>query len=123
MLVEALADTRAKLAPDERARLPVTLVSFDPARDTVAALKRHATQRGLDPAAWTLARTDARSVRRLAAVLGIQYRALSDGEFNHSTVLLLLDADGRIVARSTRLGNADPAFVQAAATLLKATPR
>ena len=122
MLIEALADTRAKLSPEERARLPVTVVSFDPARDTVAALQRSASQRGLDPAVWTLARTDARSVRRLAAVLGIQYRALPDGDFNHSTVLLLLDADGRIAARTNRLGTADPAFVQAAARVLKATP-
>ncbi len=123
MLVEALADTRAALPPDQRERLHVTLASFDPARDTVAVLQRYASQRGLDPAVWTLARTDARGVRRLAAVLGIQYRALADGDFNHSTVLLLLDADGRIAARTTRLGNADPAFVQAASALLKATPR
>ncbi|MGY0195810.1 SCO family protein [Leptothrix sp. BB-4] len=123
MLIEALADTRAKLSPEDRARLPVTIVSFDPARDSVAALQRTAEQRRLDPAVWTLARTDARSVRRLAAALGIQYRALPDGEFNHSTVLLLLDADGRIAARSNRLGSADPAFVQAATRLLQATSR
>jgi len=119
MLVEAMNDTRAKLEPDARAKVSVLMVSFDPEHDTVAVLKRTAEERGLDPAHWTLARTDAKSVRQLAAVLGIQYRALPNGDFNHTTALILLDADGRIAARSTRLGNADPAFVERLKALVR----
>ena len=121
MLVEALNDTRAKLSADERARMPVMMVSFDPARDTVAVLKQTAEQRQLDPAVWTLARTDAQSVRRLAAVLGIQVRALPNGDFNHSTALILLDANGRVMARTTRLGDADPEFVKKVSAVARAT--
>jgi protein SCO1/2 len=112
MLVEALRDTEAKLSAEERARLSVLMVSFDPEHDSVAVLKRTAEQRGLDSSHWTLARTDAKSVRKLAAVLGIQYRALANGDFNHTTALILLDAEGRIAGRSSQLGNADPAFVK-----------
>ena len=112
MLVEALTDTQAKLGPEERAKLTVLLVSFDPERDTVAVLQRTAEQRQLDPARWTLARTDVKSVRKLAAALGIQYRALANGDFNHTTALILLDSEGRIAGRSSQLGNADPAFVK-----------
>jgi protein SCO1/2 len=112
MLIDALQDTAARLSTEDRARLSVLLVSFDPAHDTVAVLKRTADQRKLDGSHWTLARTDARSVRKLAATLGIQYRALPDGDFNHTTALILLDADGRIVGRTAQLGNADPAFVK-----------
>jgi len=122
MLVEALNDTQAKLRPEERARLSVLMVSFDPERDTVAVLKQTAAQRELDPAHWTLARTDSKSVRKLAAVLGIQYRALPNGDFNHTTALILLDADGRIAARSTQLGNADPAFVKRVAAAIQKAP-
>jgi len=61
-------------------------------------------------------------VRKLAAVLGIQYRALKNGDFNHTTALILLDADGRIAGRSTQLGNADPAFVKAVKAAAQRSP-
>jgi len=111
MLIDTLRDTESKLGPGERNQLGVLMVSIDPARDTVAVLRQKADERAIATPRWTMARTDAASVRKLAAVLGIQYRALADGEFNHTTALILLDADGRIVARSSQLGNADPAFV------------
>jgi len=119
MLIDALSDTEAKLTPDERSKLSVLMVSFDPERDTVAVLKKTAEQRQLDPAHWTLARTDAKSVRKLAAVLGIQYKALPNGDFNHTTALILLDSEGRIAGRSSQLGNADPAFVSLVKTAVK----
>jgi len=112
MLIDALRDTEAQLSAQERARVSVLMVSFDPAHDTVAVLKSTADARQLDGNHWTLARTDPASVRKLAAVLGIQYRALPNGDFNHTTALLLVDANGRIAGRTTKLGNADPAFVK-----------
>lgn len=112
MLIDALRDTEQQLGAAERAKLSVLMVSFDPAHDSVAVLKRTADERGLDPAHWTLARTDAKNVRKLAAVLGIQYRALPNGDFNHTTALILVDADGRIVGRTSKLGSADPVFVK-----------
>jgi protein SCO1/2 len=45
-------------------------------------------------------------------VLGLQYRQLPDGGFNHSSELILLDADGRIAARTNVLGRLDPTFVK-----------
>ncbi|MGY4829069.1 SCO family protein [Sphaerotilaceae bacterium SBD11-9] len=111
MLIETLRATEAQLSAGERSRITVLLVSFDPKNDTVAVLKRTAGERQVDTKRWALARTDAKSVRKLAAVLGTQYRELSNGDFNHSTSLVLLDADGRITAKTPRLGDADPAFV------------
>ena len=122
MLIDALRDTEARLNEAERARLHVLMVSFDPAHDSVAVLKRTADQRHLDGAHWSLARTDAKNVRKLAAVLGIQYRALPDGEFNHTTALILIDADGRIAGRTAKLGDADPAFVKLVKAAVRAGP-
>ena len=51
-------------------------------------------------------------MRKLAAMLGIQYRELPSGEFNHSSVIVLLDAEGRVVGKTSLLGEADPAFVK-----------
>jgi protein SCO1/2 len=102
------------LSAEERARLGVTLISLDPERDTPDVLARMRRERDLDPARWTLARPDPRDVRAIAGLLGVRYRALADGEFNHTTVLVLLDADGRVVARTEKVGGLpDPAFLAA----------
>ena len=113
MLMESIQANEQKLSPAERARLKVTLVSFDPEHDTVPVLRKTAESHSLDNTRWTLARSDAASVRKLAALLGIQYRAIGNGDFNHSTALILLDADGQIVAKTSELGGADAEFVKA----------
>ena len=114
LIVDSAKGVQHALAPAERDRLGILLVSLDPARDDVAALASVASKRKLDPGSWTLARTEPASVRRLAAVLGIRYRALADGEFNHSSALVLLDSEGRVLARTERLGSVpDPEFMAA----------
>lgn len=121
LIVDSAKGVDHALTPAERARLGVLLVSMDPARDDTAALASVARKRKLDPARWTLARTEAGTVRRVAALLGIRYRELADGEFNHSSALVLLDAEGRVVARTERLGPVpDPAFLAAVKSTLAA---
>ncbi len=123
MLVETIRHTQAQLPAAQRERLSVLLVSIDPEHDSVAVLKQTADQRQLDPKEWQLARTDSASVRKIAAVLGVQYRALGNGEFNHTTAVLLLDSEGRIVGRTSQLGRADPAFVKLVKESLQAAGR
>lgn len=113
MIVDTLKMTRKAAGDPPRDRLGILAVSFDPARDDVPALRRYADAHRLEPGAWTLARTEPARVRELAALLGLQYRQLPDRDFNHSSELLLLDADGRIVARTAIIGRLDPAFVDA----------
>ena len=121
LIVDSAKGVEHQLPPEQRARLGILLVSLDPARDDTAALASVAGKRKLDPARWTLARTEAAGVRRVAAVLGIRYRALADGEFNHSSALVLLDADGRVLARTEKLGSVpDPAFLAAVKAALAA---
>jgi protein SCO1/2 len=119
LIVDSAKGIEHALTVDERGRLRFLLVSLDPARDTTAALKSVADKRRLDPARWTLARTEAGGVRRLAAVLGVRYRALADGEFNHTSALVLLDGDGRVLARTETLGGVpDPVFLAAVRSAL-----
>ena len=112
MILETIHATLRAMPPADRARTKVLMASFDPERDTVAVLKKTALARAAD-ANWILARADEATTRKLAAVLGIQYRKLSDGEYNHSSVVDVLDASGRIVARTGRLGEVDPAVLAA----------
>lgn len=119
LIIDSAKGVEHALSPQERARLDVLLVSLDPARDDPAALKSVFDKRRLPADRWTLARTEAGGVRRLAAVLGIRYRPLADGEFNHTSALVLLDADGRVLARTETLGSVpDPAFLAAAKAAL-----
>lgn len=112
LIVDSAKGVEHALSESERERLGILLVSLDPARDDTAALKSVFDRRKLDPARWTLARTDDRNVRSLAALLGVRYRALADGEFNHTSSLVLLDAEGRRVASSSALGaTPDPGFL------------
>ena len=112
MLIDAMEATRQGLTVAERAQLDLLLISFDPDHDDVKKLKSIALSRELDTSQWTLARTDNSSARKIAATLGIQYRLLADGDYNHTTVLVLLDAEGRIVGRTKKLGAADADFIQ-----------
>jgi protein SCO1 len=112
LIIDTLRATERGLAPEQRARLRVLMISIDPERDTPAALKQLAETRRIDTTRWTLARADDETVRDIAALLGVQYRKLPSGEFNHSTVIAVLSARGEIVARTTGLGHADPDIVQ-----------
>ncbi|HET9034425.1 MAG TPA: SCO family protein [Dokdonella sp.] len=118
LIIDTTRMAERKLDDSQRAKLSVLMVSFDAERDDPAALKAQAEKRKIQSSRWTLARTDAANVRKLAAVLGIQYRQLDDGEFNHSSVLLLLDAEGRIAARSDVMGKIDPDFIAAIKAVL-----
>ena len=112
MIFETIQLTLKALPAAERERVRVLMVSFDPARDSVAVLKQKAEAHRCD-ARWTLARTDETSARKLAALLGVQYRRLASGEFNHSSTIGLLDADGRIAARTGTLAAVDPGLLKA----------
>ncbi|MFC4525252.1 SCO family protein [Dyella halodurans] len=120
MVVDTMKLTAKALDESARGRLDLLLVSFDPARDSVAALREYADRRKLNAPPWTLARAESQDARQLAALLGLQYRQLPDGDFNHSSELILLDADGRILARSDVMGRLDPDFVQAVRKALAA---
>lgn len=114
LIVDSGKAIERELAPDQQRRLSILLISMDPARDTPAALNEVVAQRKLDSHRWTLGSPPANKVRSVAGVVGIRYRRLADGEFNHTSALVLLDGEGRILARTETVGSKpDPDFVAA----------
>lgn len=105
MLIEQIRRIEASLDEAERARLRVLLITVDPERDTPEALAALAKKRHIDTTRWTLAQPTPNELRKLAAVLDVQYRQLPDGEFNHSSVISLIDPQGRVLARTSALGD------------------
>jgi protein SCO1 len=99
-----------QLPPDTREALRVLLVSFDAEHDTPARLQELIATHGLDQRRWILASASDESALPLAAALGIRYRKLPSGAFNHTSLITLLDPAGRIVAQSEGL-NRDNAVI------------
>jgi protein SCO1/2 len=108
LLVTRIREIEAALPEQARADLRVLLVSFDPEHDTPAALRAIAGRRGLDLGRWKLATGPDDDVRQLAGALGITYHRLPEGGFTHSSVLTVLDRDGRPIARSDDLSDVTP---------------
>ena len=118
-IIDTVQDLDRKLTPTERLRLRVLLISLDPQRDDPGALRATADKRSLDLTRWTLAQPQPADVRAIAGVLGVRFRVLADGEMNHTGVLVLLDADGRVVASSSKTsGRVDPQFLARTRALL-----
>jgi protein SCO1/2 len=118
MLISTIREIEKQLPTDAREKFKVALISVDPERDDPVALRALAERHDVLNDRWTFARTDEHQTRALAAVLGIKYKALPNGDFNHTTAMILLDASGHEIARSGKLGAPDPAFVEAIRTVL-----
>lgn len=114
LIVESGKAMEKHLTPAQQRNLGILLLSMDPEHDTPKALQAVVDKRRLDTARWTLALPPPGQVRALAGVLGVRYRQLADGEFNHTSALILLDANGRILARTEQVGSRpDPEFLAA----------
>lgn len=111
LIIENSKSVQKQLSPAERRRLGMVMVSLDPVRDTPAAMQDVA-ERHRVPDGWQFLTPADNDVRAIASVLDVRYRVREDGSINHTSVLVLLDADGRIRARSEVTGAAaDPQFL------------
>lgn len=96
VLVSDLQRLRKTLPAEARAKARVVLVSFDTTRDTPAALKAFRERSSLD-SSWTLLRGEADSVQELAMLLGVKFKLEANGQYAHSNLFTVLNAEGEIV--------------------------
>jgi len=103
ILVHDLSRIEAALKPELRAKVGFTLVTFDTKRDTPEVLAKFREGRNLSPN-WTLLHGADDDVLELAALLGVKYKEEATGQFAHSNIITVLNADGEIVHQLVGLG-------------------
>ena len=97
LTVSDMQRIESALPENLRTNTDFLLVSFDSVRDTPAALKAYRAKRELGNQNWTLLRGEPDDVRELAALLGVIYKKDANGDFAHSNVITVLNAEGEIV--------------------------
>jgi protein SCO1/2 len=99
--VEAMQWVEHNLPPGVAGRCRFVLVTLDPGGDTPSELRAFRLEHGLS-AQWSLLRTSRRGTRALAERLGVEFD-VGPYRTSHTSTLVVLDANGRIVARHTHL--------------------
>jgi len=94
----------SKLERPVQERVTVLAVTFDPENDTPEKLRKYAEYQQLNRKEWHFLTSDKSSIRELAMLLGVQFRERSDGIFEHSNLITVLDPGGRIGQRIEGLG-------------------
>lgn len=80
-----------------RGDLALLTVTFDPERDTPAAMRAYAAPWKADPKVWQFLTGPVADVRRVNAMFGIDFFP-DEGLFNHSLRTAIVDRRGRLVA-------------------------
>jgi len=97
IIVNDMKRIESALTPELRARVGITLVSFDTRRDTPAALAAYRRDHALPAENCTLLHGEPDDVLELAALLGLKFKEDASGQFAHSNVITILNAQGEIV--------------------------
>ena len=97
LTVHQLQQLEEALPPGVRTNVGFTLASFDSQHDTPEVLKNFRAQHALPQSNWTLLHGDTDGVADLAAVLGVKFKQDAQGQFAHSNMITLLNAQGEIV--------------------------
>jgi protein SCO1 len=97
--VKSLKAVRAALPAETRARVRFLSVSIDPSRDTPDTLRQYARTMGIDDADWRVATASADHIAELARGLAVKRQSLPDGQIDHTLVVIVFDAQGRLIQR------------------------
>jgi protein SCO1/2 len=96
MLIQRTWKLYSSLSEETQEKINVLAVSFDYKNDSPEALKEYAEYEQLDLPGWHFVTADQTDIRQLATLLGVQYRERSDGHFDHSNLITVLDKFGNI---------------------------
>lgn len=104
-IIADLKSLESELADWSSNEFGITIISIDPERDTPERLLEYSTDNNLNLDHWTLLHGDASDVLELANLLGVRYQKTPTGDFSHSNIITLLNAQGEIVHQQNGLGS------------------
>jgi protein SCO1/2 len=89
-------EVQKALSEEERARVRLVSVSFDPAYDTPEVLAEYGELWDVDTSFWSLLTGSDESIRAVASAYGVWYERAEDGNFRHPMYSLILFPDGAL---------------------------
>lgn len=119
LIVNDMKRIEAALPESVRTNTGFLLVSFDTERDTPEKLQAFRTRMGLATERWTLVRGETDDVRELAALLGVNYRKDARGQYAHSNLISLLNANGEVAFQQSGLNIAIEEMVKRTTVLAR----
>jgi protein SCO1/2 len=99
LIISKIKDVLHSLPRDLATRMPVTLITLDPVRDTPDQMKAYLLKNSLNEKQWEILTDNKEDIRVLSNLFGVKYKAMSKDELAHSNVITLLDADGVILSQ------------------------
>ncbi len=99
--VRSLRTVRDALPEDAKARVQFVSVSIDPEHDTPETLRRYAQSNGIVDANWRFLTASSAIIDQLTQNLAVTRQVLPDGQIDHTVVVFLFDASGRLMQRYT----------------------
>lgn len=119
LAIATLKRIEVSLPAEHLRKLGVIAVTLDPAQDSLADLREFRRARQIDSPRWTLGRPSTDAVAQFAGALGISVQILSDQTVDHQGVFVLLDRDGKVLARTARTLDVEPQFLTAVRKALR----
>ena len=119
LLVYQMQQIEAALPETFRDKVGFTLISFDTERDTAPVLHNYRVGHALANERWTLLRGGPDDVLELAALLNVKFKKDAQGQFQHSNVLTLLNAEGEIAYQQLGLNSDQAEIIRRASELAR----
>lgn len=105
LTVAKMKEVEASLKAAGVPEYQMVMASFDSKGDRPAETLAYMKKKGLDPSRWTwISAGDDKTVRELAAVLGVTYSKTGKNDFAHSNQITVLDREGRLSAQINGVG-------------------
>jgi protein SCO1 len=111
LLISDMKRVQSELPASRRKQVRFTVFSIDSKRDTPETLRAFSKKMHLD-AQWDLLVSDSASTTEVAALLGIQFKELPDGDYVHSNRLVAIGANGATLGEKDGLGGSIDALAK-----------
>ncbi|WP_047552201.1 SCO family protein [Methylotenera sp. G11] len=103
LTVQNIKRIERALPAAQAGKVNFALFSFDPQRDTPAKLAEFAKLHAITSPSWVLAQGSESAVRKLAVTLGIKYKKVQSGDYEHDATISILDSKGVVRFQSNAM--------------------